>query len=366
MTAEGAAGRSVRIGVVGLGFMGATHIRCIQSSGAGATLAGVCDPDPERRKGLVAAAGNLATVAASERLFDPSLVPAYASPDELLADPDVDAVSICTPTDTHADLAIRAMRAGRHVLIEKPVAVASADVQRVIDAAEELNVLCAPGMCMRFWPGWPFVREKIRAGEFGRVVSAAFQRLGSPPPWSPEFYRNPERSGGAMVDLHIHDADFIRWCFGDPESVTSTGSSNHLTTLYRYPPGRGPEHVVAEGGWGHSPGFDFRMRYVIAFERATVDFDLTRKPTVRVYREGRVEVPELSPLSAYQLQMDSFVRAVRDRLAGAQAGGTGAATTGAPLVSTLEDALGAARLLEAERESLRTRCEVKVAAAPRP
>ncbi|MGE3109242.1 MAG: Gfo/Idh/MocA family protein [Phycisphaerales bacterium] len=333
--------RPVGLGVIGLGVMGATHVRCMSAIAArGAVrLAAVCDHHPDRRTGLVRASGNMTSIATDERLFDPAAVRTFADPGDLLADPHVDAVHICTPTDSHADLAIRALRAGKHVLIEKPVAIASADVARVIDAAAGTNLVCMPAMCMRFWPGWAWVRERMRTREFGAVTGATFQRVGTPPGWSPGFYGHAERSGGALVDLHIHDADFILWCFGEPAEVVSTGSTNHLTTIYRF--ARGPSHVVAEGGWGHAPGFGFRMRYTISFENATAEFDLGRAPTVILYRNGQSEPIEFPPESAYYLEIEHFV----DRV-----GGVGDPDRG----PTLRDAWTAARLLEAERRSLET------------
>ncbi len=355
----------IGLGVIGLGVMGATHVRCINALAARSmsvqalpapdspiprcVLAAVCDRDPARRTGIVKAAGNLASITTHERLFDPSITAAYAEPIELLEDPRIRGVHICTPTDTHVEFAVKALEAGKHVLIEKPVAVAPSDVRRVMDAAERAGRLCMPAMCMRFWPGWAWVRERIVNGEYGAVRSATFHRLGTPPSWSPEFYRDSDRTGGALVDLHIHDADFIRWCFGEPDEVVSTGSTNHLSTIYRY--AQGPGHVVAEGGWGLSPGFGFRMRYTIAFDCATAEFDLGRTPTVMLYRDGKAEPIEFPPESAYHLEIEHFVNEVgrwedppRSRKHGAER-----QTDHGP---TLADAVGVARLLEAERRSL--------------
>jgi len=343
------AARPIGLAVAGLGFMGATHVRCVlalESASTSSTasiphscrLVAVCDRDPGRRAGRPQQSGNLGVGhTTQETLFDPARVVAYERFDDLLSDPNVHAVSICTQTDTHVDLALRALAARKHVLIEKPVAVTSGDVRRVADAAAASGRVCLPAMCMRFWPGWPWVRECISDRRYGKALSATFHRLGTPPRWSPEFYLDTARSGGALVDLHIHDADFIRWCFGDPVSVSSVGSTNHLTTAYHYPDG--PIHVVAEGGWGHSPGFGFRMRYVVSFEHATVDFDLARTPPVCVYRDGRCEPVELPSASAYQLQIEHFIACI------SRPG------TLAPR-ATMNDAVAVAQLLEAEKRSI--------------
>ena len=94
-----------------------------------------------------------------------------------------------------------------------------------------------------------------------------FSRVGAGPSWSPEFYRDISRSGGALVDLHIHDADIVYWLFGKPREVVSGGSIEHLTPVYRFD--RGPRHVAAEGGWSFTPSAGFRMRFTVCFEKAT-------------------------------------------------------------------------------------------------
>lgn len=332
----------VGVGIIGLGFMGATHFRAFQSAHAAGfqcRLIAVCDRSPERLTGRVDVMGNIDT-GHSERLFDPTRLRACREPLELINDPRVHLVSICTHTDTHADLAIAALAAGKHVLVEKPVSIRSEDARRVAAAAKQSGRLCMPAMCMRFWPGWTWLRDRVRDGRFGRVLSASFQRLGVPPTWSPEFYGDASRSGGALFDLHVHDADFVRWCFGPPMSVQSTGSTSHVTTLYRYAQDRGPRHVVAEGGQDCSPGFGFRMRYVVAFEKATADFDLSRTPTVLLHREGRSEAVDVPGTSAY----DGQVRHIIDAILGARSGGD--------LVATIDEAVEVARLLEAEVRSL--------------
>lgn len=332
--------REIRVGIVGLGFMGRTHLaayRAAAAHGRPNRLVAVADASRERLTGRAPAAGNLET-GADEALFDPRDVKGYTTPAELFADREVELVSICTPTPTHVELALAALAAGKHVLLEKPVALAASDVARLADVAREASTLCMPAMCMRFWPGWDWLRARVEDRSFGRVKSAVFRRLGTPPAWAPGFYDDPERSGGALGDLHVHDADFVRWCFGAPRSVVSTGTLDHVTTLYRY--ADGPEHVVAEGAWDHTPGFGFRMRYTVIFERATADFDLGREPKLLLAQGGESRPVEIAPTAGY----DGEVAHLLDALA----------TGRRELAATLDEALGLARMLEAERRSLRT------------
>jgi len=330
-------GEKLGIGIIGLGFMGQTHLgayRRADEAGFGNRLVAVCDADPERRAGKAAAGGNIDTRAA-EDLFDPSQVKGYEDPTELLADPAVQLVSICTPTDSHVDLAIAALEAGKHVLVEKPVALTAAEVRRLAEADARTEPLCMPAMCMRFWPAWRWLAERVREGTYGAVRSAAFQRLGTRPGWGGGFYEDDSRAGGALVDLHIHDADYIRWVFGAPDEVRSTGSAAHVTTLYRYLDG--PAHVVAEGGWDHSPGAPFKMRYVVVFDEATADFDLGRDDQLMVASGGKFEPVTVADTNGYDGEIRHLLTSIEQ---------------GTPLDATVEDAAGLAEMLEAERAAL--------------
>jgi predicted dehydrogenase len=335
----------IGVGVIGLGFMGRTHVeayRAADSAGLQNRLVAVCDASAERRAGIASNAGNLGG-ATRERLFDPREVAAFERVEDLLADPRVELVSICTPTDTHVELALAALAAKKHVLLEKPVALASKDVQRVADAARSAGRVCMPAMCMRFWPGWEWLRARIREGTFGAVKSAVFQRLGTRPGWSGGFYEDERRSGGALFDLHVHDADFVRWCFGPPRSVASAGSPDHVTTHYRFE--SGPPHVIAEGGWDHTAGFPFRMRFVVVFEQATADFDLSRTPTLLLARNGASDPVAIATGAGYEGE----VRHMLDAIA-----------RGTPLVATIDEAVGLTRMLEAERSSLASGAAVAI------
>src|SRR5207244_4498267 len=118
----------VGVAVIGLGFMGATHIAAYQSAardGYPCKLIAVCDPKASRRKGeLWDVGGNAVSDMSGHKLaFDPSEVAAYEDADALLSDPRVDLLSICTRTDTHVELARKALVRGKHALVEKPVAL---------------------------------------------------------------------------------------------------------------------------------------------------------------------------------------------------------------------------------------------------
>ena len=330
--------REIGVGLIGLGFMGRTHLAAYRDAardGSPCRVVALCDASEERFTGTSEQRGNLERES-DEPLYDPDAVRFTTSFDTLLADPDVDLVSVCTPTDTHVALAAQALEAGKHVLVEKPLALSAAEAEHLAAVAEGSARVCMPAMCMRFWPGWSWLKERIDAGSYGGVRSAVFRRLGSPPAWSPDFYRDTARTGGALFDLHVHDADFVRWCFGDPAQVVTAGHAEHFTTLYRFR--AGPPHVSAEAAWDPSPGFPFRMRYTVVFERATADYEHGRSPELLLACEGSARAVELPVQTGY----DGEVRHLLDAVA------QGASE----LDATLADALGVARLLVAERRSL--------------
>ncbi|GMV24934.1 MAG: hypothetical protein AMXMBFR58_09650 [Phycisphaerae bacterium] len=301
------------IGIIGMGFMGQTHLAAFGAAAAKGLcrVVAVADQDPQRRTGRVTTTGNLATGAAARVPLD---LRSYAEPGELLADDEVGAVVICTPTDTHAELAALALRAGKHVLVEKPVALDVDSIRTVAAAAGSARRLCMPGMCMRFWPGWTWLKEAVESGRYGRVVSASFTRIGSRPTWAPEFYLNPARSGGALFDLHVHDVDVVYWLFGAPSHVGAVGDDFGVTAVYDF--GRGgsaaPGRVTATGAWLRSPGFPFRMQFLVEFERATADFDLTRAPALRLIEGGEVREIPLPQGTAYEYEALEFIAAIRE------------------------------------------------------
>jgi predicted dehydrogenase len=331
---------TIRVGILGMGFMGRTHLRAFAAAakdGLPCRVAALANSGPFEAQGRVAARGNLEATEDGP-LFDPNTVHQYTDAQSLAANPDIDLVSICTPTDTHVDYARQMLRAGKHVLLEKPVSLRAQDARVLALEADNAGRTCMPAMCMRFWPGWDWLAARVRDHSLGAVKSASFTRMGSRPAWAPEFYRNPARCGGAMFDLHIHDADIVHWLFGRPHAVASVGTIDRITTLYQFASASGPAHVVAEGGWLEQAGFPFRMRYTVEFESAVADWDITRGQPLMLTKDGTTAPVTLPPGTGY----DGEVRALIRQLAG----------LGGPALPTLAEAATVLDTLAAERRSL--------------
>lgn len=299
----------LRVGVAGLGMMGAIHIRALRGVGGAARLVCVADPKPARREGEAFTPGTPEAARGDGRLFDPSMVRGYADAREMIAREGLDLVVVCTPTDTHVPLASEALERGVHVLLEKPVATTAAPVATLAEVERRTGGHVIPAMCVRFWPGWGWLRERVRDGEFGALRSLRCVRLGSRPAWSADFYRNEARTGGAIFDLHVHDVDFVTWCVGRPREVTSTGDRDHVTTMYRF--GDRRLQVTAEGGWLASDGRGFRMRFVAEFDAATAEFELGRTHPVLLTRDGTTTPVVLPGGTAYEAQMAHAITCVQ-------------------------------------------------------
>jgi predicted dehydrogenase len=138
--------------------------------------------------------------------------------DTVLSDPQIGIVSVCTPTTTHAHIAIRSLGRSKNVLLEKPIALSMADALAIRDAAVRSDAILMVGHVVRFFGGYRSLREAAAAGELGRVLSVTAQRISGVPGPS-EWWHDESRSGGTLVDFAIHDFDQLNAFLGAPRSV---------------------------------------------------------------------------------------------------------------------------------------------------
>ena len=333
-------GRKVNVAVVGLGFMGLTHIKAYRQLKA-ARIVAVCDSVRVPVNGVLP--GVSGNITGSDAIDLGRGVKVYRALKELLADPEVELVDLCVPTPLHPEQAIAALKAGKHVLCEKPLALNSARARDIVGSARSARGFFMPAMCMRFWPGWSCLKQVVAEQTYGKVQAASFRRLSPAPGWSKATYGRGSLTGGALLDLHIHDTDFVQFLFGRPASVFSTGvvragnSIDHVVTQYHFR--RGPV-VSAEGTWLLSGGFN--MGYTVFCERATLDYDLARgADALRITEAGKAPRFVKSPGG------DGYTGELGYLLAAIQTGKR-------PTVVTARDALSAVQICEAEARSVRT------------
>jgi predicted dehydrogenase len=331
----------INVAVIGLGFMGVTHIKSYQQI-PNARLAAVCDAVRLPPDGvLTSVVGNVAD--SSPVKLDLSQMQATKSYHEVLANPKVHVVDICLPTIHHVEVATAALKAGKHVVCEKPLARSSADCRRLVEAVKSAKTFFMPAMCLRFWPGWSWLRDAMADGRYGKILAAHFRRVSGPPGWSKATYFKGAESGGALLDMHIHDTDFVQFLFGKPTRVFSrgltrfSGAIDYVLTQYDVPGGAA---VSAEGSWLMGEGFGFNMAYTVNFEQATADYDLSRGPeALRIYEGDKAARPEIL------LGDDGYVAELKHFLDGVAAGRP-------PTVVTVEDGARAVEICEAEERSV--------------
>lgn len=160
---------------------------------------------------------------------------AYQTHQELIANPDIDAISVCAPNYLHASITLEAIHAGKHVLCEKPMATSLEDAQMMQDAANNKNVRLMIGHSQRFMPVHMKAKEILDTGKLGRVLS--FQTIfghSGPENWSVDgskswFFNQNEAFAGVLGDLGVHKADLIRWLLSD-EIIEVSGMYG---TLYK-------------------------------------------------------------------------------------------------------------------------------------
>jgi len=336
----------VRVGIVGLGFMGQMHFRCYSASGAAKVVA-VCDADESKFKPDSGTAGNIGD---AEEPLDLSDVKLLTDFDKMLKEVELDAVSITLPTHMHRDFTVKALEAGFNVMCEKPMAINQAQCEDMISAAEKSGKILQIGHCIRFWPEYAKTKQIIDSGEYGNVIAASFRRLTATPTWSwQNWLMGGSKSGGALMDLHIHDADYVQYLFGMPKSVYSGGAKgpsgdiDHVVTHYNYDD---KKVVTAEGGWILMPGFGFEMSFNILFEKATMVFNSTKEPAFSIFPAGTDEaiIPEVEEGDGYSLEIAHFLKTVKGQEV--------------PQITTPQQSLNSVKLVLAEKLSAETRKEV--------
>ena len=336
----------IRVGVVGMGFIGQVHAKGYQAT-EGAQLTAVCDTNEAKLKPASSEAGDIAGLGTP---LDLTGVQLYTDFGRMVAEANLDAVSIALPTPMHADFTIKALEAGLDVLCEKPMASNVSQCEKMIAAVERTEKILQIAHCIRFWPEYAKTKEIIDSGKYGKVKAATFRRVGALPAWSHDSWLlDPSQSGGALVDLHIHDSDYVQYVFGMPKAVYTRaisgpgGKFDHVITQYTYD----DKVVAAEGSWLMSPGFGFEMSFCIILQRATIVFDNTREPTFKVCPfDGDAFGPEVEPGDGWGLQIVHFVKAVSGQKV--------------HQITTPADSFNSVKIVLAERQSAQTGKEVAI------
>lgn len=312
----------IRVGIVGIGFMGMIHHLAYQRV-RGAKVTAICSRDPKKLAGdWRGIKGNFGPPGSQ---VDLSGVRRYQRLEDLLADKSIDLIDICLPPALHARAAIESLRAGKHVLCEKPIALLPQDAERMTKAARQAGRLLMVAHVLPFFPEFGFALKAARQERFGKLLGGHFKRIISDPSWLGDFY-DPNVVGGPVVDLHIHDTHFIRLLAGMPRQVFSTGRLHaegsvveFVNTQFLYD-GNCPT-ITAASGVIHQQGRGFTHGFELYFERATLVFDFAdfatgpaTTPLTILDANGKARQPRLSdgdPVAGFVAELKEACRAVQ-------------------------------------------------------
>jgi len=330
------------IAIVGFGFMGKTHYGAWKKC-PGAKVAAVCDSNLAQLTAKVV--GNIKGAADNTAL--PKSVKVWSDLDAMLSAGGFDIVDLTLPTPLHAPMVAKALKAGYHVLCEKPMALTLKECDAMLAAAKASKRQFLVAHCVRFFPEYAALRDIVKSGRYGKVVAADFTRFIAAPKWSPKggsWLLDEAKSGGPYVDTHVHDADYLVSLFGLPKKVDSrahrspNGYVDHLSTAYDFADGK---VVTSDCSFAAAKALTFDAAARVFLEKATVYIGGAYKNAFTVYpEEGKPVTPKLGKRSGYEEEVRYFLGMVEGRKQ--------------PAVLTAGEAREAIRVVLAERKSAET------------
>lgn len=291
---------SVRIGIIGLGFMGMTHFEGAKKVQRGQVTAIATRSEKKLSGDWSEIQGNFGPRGSATT--DLSGIKKYKDHADLIADPDIDLVDICLPTDQHESITIEALNAGKHVLVEKPIAIELGAAERMLAAAKKAGKMLMVAQVLPFFPEFRWVSETVQSGRYGKLLGASFRRVIAKPNWSSDM-SDFRKLGGWGIDLHIHDNHFIRVLCGQPKAVFSRGLLrenlvNHVSTQYVF---ADPDLTVsAVSGGIAAGGLKFAHSLELFLEQGTIQFDagtygtdwVVNRPLTLITSSDEIEYPK--------------------------------------------------------------------------
>jgi UDP-N-acetylglucosamine 3-dehydrogenase len=333
----------LKVAILGFGFAGKTH------ADAYARLSNV----------RLVAVGGLRSGRGERAWKAPYPVKFYPDPDILLNSSGADIVDICLPTFMHEEFVLKAAEKGMHIICEKPFALSLTAVDRMLEAVGKEGVTLMVAQVLRFFPHYRKCRELMQAGQLGNVFFASASRLSELPRWA-DWFRDPQKSGGALFDLQVHDLDYLLNLLGIPEGVFATGLQsesgawNHVVTLLAY----SGKKVCTEASYRMAAGWPFTSRLRLMGTDASLEYEFRvhgnvdmlerAKNSLTLYAQGGattdVEVEDCDP---YLSELKYFVDTIEKRQR--------------PQLVPPEEARNVIGVLEAAKRSLETGKTVELA-----
>lgn len=333
--------KEIRVAIVGFGGIARAHYKgyqILESEGAPIKVVAACDIDPERFNAKIKTNLN------NEDEYLPDSIHRYTDIEKLINDEEFEMADICLPTYLHKEYSVKLLSAGKHVMCEKPMALNSKECEEMLAAAKKHDRKLMIGQCLRFNATYEYLKEAVESGRYGKVRRLFMERRSSQPLWSFEhWFEDTERSGGCILDMHIHDIDMVRWLLGEPTAV----SAITYDTVAKWAVENSRLYyddtiVVVNGSWDEPRSCRFYWGFNAGFEKASIICDNGK---VTVYPdEGEAFTPEIAKKDHMAGEIRYFVSTILD----------GAENT----VNTPESACEDVKIIEKLRESAEKNGEI--------
>jgi predicted dehydrogenase len=202
----------IRLGIIGAGAIGSVHLNTFGKLPDEVILLGITD---------------VYLPLAEKRAEEYGIKTVFNNAEELIHDPQIDAVIIGVPNKWHAPLAIQALKAGKHVLVEKPMGINSEAAKDIVRAQRESGKVVMVGHQMRWQWQFQQIKEQVEKGSLGKIYNAKtgwFRRKGIPG-WGSWFTQKSEAGGGPLIDIGVHMLDIALYLMGTPKPISVYGST---------------------------------------------------------------------------------------------------------------------------------------------
>lgn len=295
----------LKIGIVGSGGMGKTHIANYRQM-AGCEVVAVCDVKADA--------------------FVDGL-PVYPTIDEMVEKETIDVIDVCTPTFLHYDNVCRALTLKKDVICEKPIALSAKEAREMYALADEMNCHLYIGQVLRFFPAYKYLKELVDSGKYGKALDGYFVRLSACPEWAAGGWLfDMSKSGQILYDLHIHDLDFIVSTFGCPDHCAYTkirrggaDFDDQYRICYDYDNGM---HICAEAAWYHA-NYKWNANYRVVFENAVIE-SFGDRVRLSPYGEDPIEIDlsqadaidtgvNVPATDAYKTELEHFMTCIAEK-----------------------------------------------------
>ncbi len=269
--------KKINVGVVGLGYMGKKHIECYQKMS---------------NVNLVAVTSSKAQTLAEESNCGFKV---YTDLDEMLRCESLDAVDICLPTVCHKEAVNKALDHGCHVLVEKPFALNSSEMDEMLEGSVKNGKRLMVAHVCRFMQEYRFAKDIIVEGSLGRPLYYYSCRNSATPKWSSNnWLADKQFSGGTVMDLQIHDVDIANWLLGEPTDYNMVEINNpqlgicdfgHIISTIKY---GGKGVAVLEAGHLMPEAYPFYTAYRLICEKGVVEFSRDANTSFILYKENEI------------------------------------------------------------------------------